>query len=299
MRYYVGHTDEDTLDGLLSGSLDSLGFTEFRRKSAASVSPGDVFVCYLYGASKWCGVLEVIGPILPAHDPRVGLNSRWPVRFPVKPRVLLRPEESIPVKDQNLWLQLECTRDTTLGSVGWARKTGLSNDLEELSQADGQLLVQTLSARTGGIPRAGDAYSGPWDPRDFIDARERIMRGIVYRRGQQAFRDALLDCYDRACAITGCSVVDVLEAAHITPDLGAHTNHVTNGLLLRSDLHTLFDCQLIAIEPVRRIVLLHPRLRASEYACWHQKPLRCPRDISAAPSEAAILQHFQDCGISE
>ena len=64
-------------------------------------------------------------------------------------------------------------------------------------------------------------------------------------RAPHKFRDALIGAYAGRCAITGCSVLDILEAAHITPYLGPDTNHVTNGLLLRADLHTLFDTCLL------------------------------------------------------
>jgi len=57
-----------------------------------------------------------------------------------------------------------------------------------------------------------------------------------------------MNAYERRCAITGCTIDHVLEAAHISPYLGEHTNHVTNGLLLRADIHTLFDRGLIKVD---------------------------------------------------
>lgn len=60
------------------------------------------------------------------------------------------------------------------------------------------------------------------------------------RLGQGAFRIVVTDTYERRCAVTGERTLPVLEAAHIKSyaDGGAHD--ITNGLLLRSDLHTLF-----------------------------------------------------------
>jgi predicted restriction endonuclease len=75
------------------------------------------------------------------------------------------------------------------------------------------------------------------------------MRLIVECQGQPAFWDALLQAYERQCAITGCTVLQILEAAHIMPYMGKPTNRVDNGLLLRSDLHTLFDLGLIWNKP--------------------------------------------------
>jgi hypothetical protein len=82
---------------------------------------------------------------------------------------------------------------------------------------------------------------------DQEDRRKRVERRIAVRRGQPAFRDALMDAYERRCAISGCEIEEVLEAAHINPFMGDHTNRVTNGLLLRADVHTLFDCGLVTV----------------------------------------------------
>ena len=86
-----------------------------------------------------------------------------------------------------------------------------------------------------------------FDPTNIADARERISRSITLRRGQRLFRNDLIVAYAGKCAVTNCSVIDVLEAAHIHPYRGPDTNKVPNGLLLRSDIHTLFDCGLLAI----------------------------------------------------
>ena len=48
--------------------------------------------------------------------------------------------------------------------------------------------------------------------------------------------------------MTGCDVVQALDAAHISPYLGDQSNHVTNGVLLRADIHTLFDLQLFDLQ---------------------------------------------------
>jgi hypothetical protein len=72
------------------------------------------------------------------------------------------------------------------------------------------------------------------------NARARVLREVIQRRGQQKFRKALIAAYSGRCAISGCPVAPLLEAAHITSYLGPDTNSITNGLLLRADLHTLW-----------------------------------------------------------
>jgi putative restriction endonuclease len=79
---------------------------------------------------------------------------------------------------------------------------------------------------------------------------EYLQRG---RLGQGAFRTLVLDAYARRCALTGESTLPVLEAAHIRPyaDQGRHV--ISNGLLLRSDFHKLFDLGLVTVQPDYRI----------------------------------------------
>ena len=84
-----------------------------------------------------------------------------------------------------------------------------------------------------------------------MDGRERAIGAIVRRRGQPAFRRALLEAYHERCAVTGCDAPEALEAAHVVPYRGVATNHPANGLLLRADLHALFDLGLIAVDERR------------------------------------------------
>lgn len=91
-------------------------------------------------------------------------------------------------------------------------------------------------ARATASPREPDFEIGTG-----ADARERQIAEVVRRRGQARFRAALIKAYDGKCAITGCDAVEALEAAHISPHRGIHTDHVQNGLLLRADIHSLLD----------------------------------------------------------
>jgi predicted restriction endonuclease len=128
-----------------------------------------------------------------------------------------------------------------------------------------------------------------------MDARERVLREIRARRSQKRFRDALIDAYAARCAITGCDVLDVLEAAPVTPYLGPETNHVTNALLLRADLHTLFDTNLVAVNPKALKVLVSPTIQDPAYRALHRQALRATTTRASAPSEAALRQHREAC----
>ena len=84
---------------------------------------------------------------------------------------------------------------------------------------------------------------------------------IRLRQGQPAFRSRLLAAYGRRCAVTGTDVTETLEAAHIRPYAGGGGMETSNGLLLRADLHTLFDLRLLAVDTEHWTVVVHPRVR--------------------------------------
>ncbi len=156
-------------------------------------------------------------------------------------------------------------------------------------------VLQRVSSRIETISWDA-ADDDAFDPATVDDARQRTMRSIAQRRGQRAFRQSLLRAYESKCAITECSVPDVLEAAHIYPYQGPQTNHVTNGLLLRADIHTLFDCGLITIDPDSLTVLVKKQLRDSNYWGYKNQSLRVPQDPAEQPSAKALRMRFIACG---
>lgn len=97
---------------------------------------------------------------------------------------------------------------------------------------------------------------------------EVTYKAIKTRRGQPEFRQALISIFGGRCCITGCSIEGVLEAAHIVPH-SIETNYsVTNGLLLRSDIHTLYDLNLFGIDGDGK-VFVSSALKESEYWEFH------------------------------
>jgi hypothetical protein len=130
-----------------------------------------------------------------------------------------------------------------------------------------------------------------FDPEDEVDARTKMLRSIAVRRGQPAFRQAVLVAYGRRCAVTGCDIEEALEAAHIVPYKGAHTNAVKNGLLLRADMHTLFDLGLFRIDPATFTVVMSPQLKASSYAQYDGARLTLPQLKPLHPSAQALAMH--------
>ena len=126
------------------------------------------------------------------------------------------------------------------------------------------------------------------------DKRISVLSPIKLRIGQTAFRKVLLKAYEGKCAITGCEVEEVLEAAHISSYKGEHTNVVSNGLLLRIDLHTLFDLRLINVDANYRVIV-SPKLSNSEYWQYNNLKLKViPLAKNEQPSVKALKSRCAD-----
>lgn len=117
------------------------------------------------------------------------------------------------------------------------------------------------------------------------DELEKILVQINNRKNQNKFRKALLKLYDNRCAISSVSTDVVLEAAHILPHSITGINSSENGILLRSDLHGLFDNDLLLIHPIKLSIHIHPSLKHSYYSIYEGKELAKRIDNSKPSSQ--------------
>jgi predicted restriction endonuclease len=99
--------------------------------------------------------------------------------------------------------------------------------------------------------------------------------------------------YDGKCAITGDEPAEVLEAAHIEPHAVRGRNSLDNGLLLRSDIHALFDDGLLWIEPDSLTVSITLKLRSTTYAGLEGRGLR-PRIDGSVPNRQLLTDHMRN-----
>ncbi|NWK94543.1 hypothetical protein DM806_02390 [Sphingobium lactosutens] len=129
-----------------------------------------------------------------------------------------------------------------------------------------------------------------FDPHSVEDGRKKIWAQVRRRQGQPAFRRKLLRAYGGRCAITRCPIQALLEAAHIRPYLGAQTNVTPNGLLLRADIHTLFDLGHISIAADMSI-LTAAHLIGTEYEGLAKSKLSLPSLAVDYPSGNALAWH--------
>ncbi len=119
---------------------------------------------------------------------------------------------------------------------------------------------------------------------------------IKPRLGQGGFRVVVLEGYERKCSITGEKTLPVLDAAHIQPysEMGPHD--LSNGLLLRSDWHTLFDNGYVTVTNDLKIEVSR-RLKEEfsngrDYYTYHGSSLKVlPKEISERPAKEFLEWH--------
>lgn len=243
--------------------------------SHKAARPGDIALAFKQGQGGRgiFGVGHISEKCFQQIDEEGDEKLRW--YAPVRWELLSDPSKSF-------LLPMSALADIVPASTIRAQSSGT-----RLDSAVGVRLLERIGSST-------EWGAEVFDPLSVEDTREKIMAAVHRRSAQGAFRALVLAAYEGACAITGCEVVGVLEAAHITPYRGTVTNHVSNGLLLRADLHTLFDLGLIGVEPNTMTIVVSPKLAGSEYADLAGTKLRLPGSAAHHPSCAAFKVHLTE-----
>jgi putative restriction endonuclease len=189
--------------------------------------------------------------------------TKFEVLFGDSARVL---NHRVPLADLRPWI----TRFSAQGAIQELSDSILDN------ASPAELRHALQSRRWAAAPVLDSIELAPYSASDG-DERSRTLRAISSRRGQAGFRKALLELHHGRCAVSGCTTLNVLEAAHISPYRGSGDQHVQNGILLRADLHTLFDLDLLGIDPTTRCVSLHPEVSQDPlYSELNGKPVSWP-----------------------
>lgn len=119
------------------------------------------------------------------------------------------------------------------------------------------------------------------------------------RLGQGAFRILVTDIYGRRCAVTQERTLPALEAAHIRPYGDGGEHEASNGLLLRRDIHSLFDAGYVTVTPDLRFEVSR-RIREEfengrHYYALHGQPINAPEAIGQRPDPMALTWHNEHC----
>lgn len=163
----------------------------------------------------------------------------------------------------------------------------------ELDSGEGLLLWQRC--REAARQLSEEEYS--WTDKAWGERAARYGPGQLVRPrlGQGTFRIATLHAYERSCAITAEHSLPVLEAAHIRPYALGGTHEVSNGILMRADLHRLFDRGYITVTPELKLEVGR-RLKddfenGRSYYPLHGTDVRAPRDVACRPSLTLLQWH--------
>ncbi|WP_193509549.1 HNH endonuclease signature motif containing protein [Cryobacterium sp. BB736] len=187
--------------------------------------------------------------------------------------------------------------------AGWIDLKGIlsGRDLRMLCQSPkSQLSIRELDMAAVNTRFARLAPSQDWAVLRVIShdlAHGHALATVRVRLGQPAFRAALLERFGNVCAFTGEAPDSALEAAHLYSYAAEGKHHPDSGLLIRRDLHRLFDLGYICVHPDSSSIDIHPELRRyAEYGRLHGRRLCVP--VTAGHSQWLTRHWFQHRGIN-
>jgi len=109
------------------------------------------------------------------------------------------------------------------------------------------------------------------------------------RVGHGDFKGKILKAYNNQCCITGEIIPELLEAAHIQEYRNRNSNHVQNGLLLRVDIHRLYDNGLVFIDH-NYLIHVSNLVHNPYYRQYHEQTIQLPSSVNDHPSVEALEQ---------
>lgn len=305
MKLWIGVTDKDWFDYLSRLGPDEVNFWQpSGSRNFRVLQPGEPFLFKLHSPNNFVvgGGFFVRYSALPtslawdAFERKNGVSSldelRARVRRYRKEDASLDPVIGCNVLAEpfflprNQWIPIPSD---------WAGNI-VQGKSYDTGSAEGNALWQSVRERTALVHKATEPG---WDEQLADELRfgaEYLTRG---RLGQGAFRVLVTDAYQRRCAVTGEKTLPVLEAAHIKPFASRGPHRVSNGILLRSDLHKLFDLGYVTVTPDLHVEV-SSRLREEWqngriYYAHHGRELEFrPADIASLPSKDYLQWHNEN-----
>lgn len=309
VKLWVANTDLDWFDYLASqNDIDEVNFWQPSGSSNfAAIGEGELFLFKLKSPRNVIGGFGVLSqasniplslaweafgtkngaPSLPEMRQRIGKyrkNDTPGLDYVIGCRIVVQPvflPESLWIPQPKSWapsVVVGKTYDTSdvEGSRLWERVMEAA-ELTAARQIGRESSVSDKQSAYRGGPRYGEPTL------------------IRPRLGQGAFRLAVTDAYGRQCAISRGKVLPALEAAHIRSYRSGGEHEVTNGLLLRRDIHSVFDAGYITFDDDFRMIV-SDRVRTdfnngNEYRRLHGEQLASPRDPRFRPSVSNLAWH--------
>jgi putative restriction endonuclease len=167
---------------------------------------------------------------------------------------------------------------------------------KHMDSADDQAVVRQVLRNLELTPSTPQVHALPFYNPDYTP--QYALTKV--RQGQGTFRVQVTDAYRRQCAVSRERSLPVLEAAHILEWSDTHSNDVTNGILLRADIHKLFDAGYVTVDPEGYRFVVSKRLKedydnGKEYYQLDGSRILLPEDPNAWPSKANLRNHNDAC----
>lgn len=302
MRLFVAITDLDWYEHLSRLNPDEVNFwrpsstTQFR-----ALSPGEPLLFKLHSPNDYIvgGGFLTYSSILPVSLAWSAFGEKNGAATEQDMRALIeRHRHAVPNPAEDYSIGCILLRPFFFERAAWIplpqwargiqRGKGYNTDEEE-----GRRLWTEVQARLAAQPIEEEARV------DVVDGdRYGQPQLVLPRLGQGSFRVIVTDSYQRQCALTGSHVLHVLDAAHIRPYAAGGTHSPNNGLLLRQDIHTLFDRGYITVAPDYRIEVSR-RIReefdnGKEYYALSGKPIHLPARTEVRPSPELLTWHNEN-----
>ena len=302
MRFFIGITDRDWLDFLSRiNGLDEVNFWQpSGRQQFRALQIGEPFLFKLHSPDDYIvgGGFFSHSTILPASIvwQAFGEKNGAPTEEEMRARIARYRRAPNPNAADDY--QIGCIllespfffdRKDWIPLPDWKREIVRGRGFD--SEDDGREIWQRVEALIripgqeahpleGSQPRYGDSVT------------------VFPRLGQGSFRLIVTDSYNRRCAFTNSPVLHVLEAAHIRPYSSGGTHAPSNGILLRQDLHTLFDRGYMTVTPDNQIEV-SSRIdeefhNGKEYYRLHGETMRLPQHGDRRPSSEFLSWHNEN-----
>jgi HNH endonuclease len=302
VRLVVAVTDGDWFDHLRAKSdLAEVNFWSPSATNFRALEPGELFLFKLHAPRNF-----IVGGGIFTHANTLPCSLAWEAFGDSNGASSLKEMRARIVRyrktgiDDRSDFQIGCrilTRPFFLDEAQWIRvpQSWSSNIVSfkgySTDEQDGRLLWDAVQFALGGA-------AGPNEMSDQEQARYGEPTLVRPRLGQGAFRILVTDNYSRRCAVIGERTLPALDAAHIRPfsDGGAH--EISNGILLRRDIHSLFDSGYVTITPDLKLEVSRRIKEEFEngrhYYAMHGSDLRPPDNPSGRPNLKALLWHNEN-----
>lgn len=315
MRFWVGVTDGEWYRALSAQpGIDEVNFWQpSGGREFKTLAPGDLFLFKLHAP-----VNAIVGGGVFAHATRLPASLAWEAFGPKNGASTLAEMRRRIEKYKYRKAAPERYEDYVVGCIlleqpfffpkpMWipAPEDWKPNIVQGKTYATdtvvGRRVWDRVRVRLEALPGARELVAHPaaaaQDPAATFDHGPRFGEPILIRPrlGQGSFRVLVTDTYERRCAITRERTLPALEAAHIRPYAEHGEHRVDNGLLLRRDLHALFDAGYLTVTPELQVEV-SGRIReefenGKDYYALHGKELWVPTDAARRPNAEFLAWH--------